>query len=166
MVTCLYIASNLYEESRYWSGRGRHWYPGRVSKRRKRKPSRKERRAGIDRPVKRQADDANSAVAPSEPSEPAPDGVAPEPDTGRGPDQGPPEQADQAPVRPTVSATFRPTAKSEATAELEQRYINRDLRRLLIQLAVFALVIAGLAVLDAQTGAVGSLGSSLFKLWE
>ncbi|MDZ4247841.1 MAG: hypothetical protein U1D32_01005, partial [Patescibacteria group bacterium] len=75
--------------------------------------------------------------------------------------------------QPTVTATFQPSAKSdaasaasEAAAKLEQRYINRDLLRLLIQLAAFALVIVGLAVLDARTDVFGTLGSSLFKLWE
>lgn len=116
----------------------------RMSKR-KRKPSRRERRAGVDRPAKRPVD---LSTAPAEPAES--ETAAPGPDD----------------AQPTVTATFKPNAKSEATVTLEQRYIAHDLRRLGIQLGAFALLIIGLAVLDAQTDFMGSLGSSLFKLWE
>ena len=133
-------------------------------KHRKRKPSRRERRAGVDRPVKRQPGSAGLDAATAET-----DAAAAATDDANA------EATPESPApQPTVTATFQPDdaksgaagAASEAVAELEQRYIHRDLLRLLIQLAAFALVIVGLAVLDARTDVVGSLGSSLFKLWE
>jgi cell division protein FtsN len=126
-----------------------------VSKRRKRKPSRRERRTGVDRPVKRPAEAAEAAEQPQS--------VQPEdvvtPDTA-------PKPAAPVDAQSAVTAVFTPTTKSDTAITLEQQHVSHDLRRLFIQLGAFALVIVGLVVLNAQTGLIGHLGSWLFTLWE
>jgi hypothetical protein len=124
-----------------------------VSKRkRKRKPSRRQRQAGIDRPAKRPADPA--AVTP----EPATDPEVPE-TVAETPTPGTPDPA------PTVTAVFRPSTKSEAVVSLEQEYIGHDLRRLGVLIAALATALTGVAVLQAQTNLIGELGAWLFTWW-
>ena len=122
-----------------------------MSNRRKRKPSRRERQSGVDRPARRPDDGPGEPIAASSTEDETAAATAP---------------SDTADLPGSITATFKPNVETEATTELEQRHIMHDLRRLGIQLAVFSCLVAGVAILDAQTNVITDLGSSVVGLWE
>ncbi|MEX1113330.1 MAG: hypothetical protein WD603_03555 [Patescibacteria group bacterium] len=137
------------------------------------RPKKHKKRKKLSRRARhRTGDTPKPAAAPREtvvpPVEPAAErstGTEPQPEqpvTEPGP--APAVPADPEPA--TVSATFTPSTKSEALVGAEQERIGGDLRRLGIQIGVFTLIVAAIGILDAQTGLIGDLGTSLFGLWE
>ncbi|MDP9211737.1 MAG: hypothetical protein M3N59_00435 [bacterium] len=132
----------------------------------RRKLSRRARHQNGDAPKSATADAAREVAGrPTEPVSEQPVGTEPQPERP----VTEPEPAPAAPANPepaTVSATFTPSTKSDALVGAEQARIGSDLRRLGIQIGAFTLLIAGIGILDAQTGLIGDLGTSLFGLWE
>lgn len=83
--------------------------------------------------------------------------------------------ATPAPDKPApeeVTATFKETAKRGAdgidaeVATIEYPAIRRDLRKLGVTFTFFAAVIAGLALLNANSTVLADLGHQLFGLWQ
>ena len=138
----------------------------RPKKHKKRKKlSRRARHRG-DTPKPAAADVARETAVPSAvPAAEQPAGTEPRPERPVA-ESEPAPAAPADPVLATVSASFTPSTKSEALVGAEQERIGGDLRRLGIQIGVFTLLIAGIGILDAQTGLIGDLGTSLFGLWE
>lgn len=146
-----------------------------MAKKKKRKLSRRQRQAAAvsgksakkpatpkGRAATKEREISVPPVAPLDPQaaitpEPTP---TPDPEPATGPEPSHPRQ-----TSPAVSAVFKPAKQSTEAVKAEQEHIGRDLKRLGVQLGIVAVIIAGLAVLNAQTDIVGDIGRELFKLW-
>ncbi len=137
------------------------------------RPKKHKKRKKLSRRARHRTGDApKPAAVPRETVVPPVEPVAEQPTDAEPQPERPVTEPEPAPVAPadpepaTVSATFTPSTKSEALVGAEQERIGSDLRRLGIQIGVFTLIVAAIGILDAQTGLIGDLGTSLFGLWE
>jgi len=126
-----------------------------AKRKRKKKLSRRERKAHPERVASQPT--AQPAANIPEPEAESPMGSQPETEAAQ-------------PV--PVTATFKPAdPQASSTAaqsgdQAEYTAVKKDLRKLWLSIAALILIIAGLAVWDAQTDVIGQLGNAMFSWWQ
>ncbi len=142
--------------------------------------SKKRKKKKLSRRVRRHQGQAGGRVRPANDSAPqagTDESAAAQPPTPETPEARPAitatftpsEAGTAAPAPAAAEEPAAPAAQSPAppagTPEAEYVSVRKDLRKLGLTVVAFVVIITALAVINAQTGFVGSLGSGLFHLW-
>lgn len=127
-----------------------------MAKKRKKKKrlSRRERKAHPERVASPPAESGNPAANVPEPDAESLSGSQPEA-----------EAAQSIPVKATFKPSAPPagSASAEPADQAEYTAVKKDLRKLWLTIGALALIVAGLAVWNAQTGVISDLGGSVFS---